>query len=153
MMLNNLRTVISYGVANTTVSNVRNILGDSLNQVYNLKLSTLFASTTFIKPVIGNGTDPVDVTDYKLANEITDGILHSNLSVYHCLNEDPSSVLCRICGIIENTSNDPITIKEIGLVFTNANTNISDHVLLIRENVEPYILSPGECVQLTFSII
>lgn len=150
MILDNLRGALGYATESTSgASTVTLTDGTTTTSTYTKFSTMLHGSNTSI--VVGRGTDPVIRADYKLADQITEGILESNKSKFYETGTTKSITMYRFSSIIENTSSEAITITEIGLMYT-LNSDATKQVLLIRENVDPYVLQPNESVQISISI-
>ncbi len=89
--------------------------------------------------VFGEGNTPVESSDISVESPITDGFIvisqTSNIPYIY------SSTIMTVTRIIQNTSNAPITISEVGLYGANTST---ETIMLAREVIEPVTLQPGE---------
>ena len=151
MILDNLRALIGSTMKSTSTSpTVTKTDGTTGSGTY-VKLPGVLTSTTLTSIVVGRGTDIVKRSDYKLADQITTGIAISNASSYEEIGTEKTNTIWRYSAVVENTSDEAITINEIGLM-TIFHATTKTETLLIRENVDPYILQPNESVQISISI-
>ena len=100
--------------------------------------------------VVGSGTKPATLDDYKLESRIMSG-LNSICSVAPDENNNPCCVYT-----ITNVSDGPITIGEIGIYSTGYTRigNSSPCTILIERTVleTPITIEPGGVGQITYTI-
>ena len=90
--------------------------------------------------VLGTGTTPATAADIKLENVTED------YEIVTQTKDVPlkfSSSIMTITRVIRNTGNAPLTISEVGLYASYANT-FTGAMMLAREVIEPVTLQPGE---------
>ena len=98
--------------------------------------------TTYLR--FGSGNTPVTENDYKLDNEITSGIENSADRKFYCTVKSDSIAVDYVYHL-KNTSNDTLTIREIGLSsFCNTeNAGNPNYFLVTREVLEEPIVVPA----------
>lgn len=92
--------------------------------------------------LIGSGDSPETLASYKLDSVITQ---YSVINQTHKFSDKYSGDVLLVNRVIQNTSENPFTVKEIGLF--GANYMIAREVL-----AEPVTLQPGEKHTFTMSI-
>lgn len=98
--------------------------------------------------VLGTGTTPATAADIKLENVTED------YEIVTQTKDVPlkfSSSIMTITRVIRNTGNAPLTISEVGLYASYANT-FTGAMMLAREVIEPVTLQPGEKHSFTMDI-
>ena len=103
--------------------------------------------------VIGAGDTPVDFDDYDLADSsIMASDKMKSLSRSATWNKNSGAISTEIWV---NASNEPITVKEIGLTykFNNGAYNKSCHILLARKVLStPVTIQPGETYAFSYGV-
>lgn len=143
MLLDNFRRLLGGGF----VSSIVPLMGTN-NSRYDMTMYDIFGNSSNIGILIGDSDSPVASSQYQLGSQITSGISQTNKSQFVEKGSTNLKTFYRFSSVITNTSATPITIKEIGLAHMHTNYNI----LLIREVVEPYVLEPGESVQMLVTL-
>lgn len=102
----------------------------------------------------GTGSTPATINDYKLNNLITSGLS----SVYTTVSvAKEAEGRYAICGqyTLQNTSNEPISISEIGVVtgFDTSSSGATAYVLMERTVLgEPITIDPGKAKTVTYKL-
>lgn len=149
-VLNTLKQIASATSSvtiNTSTLVCKNLNGDSIDKFYldsrsNYSYSILnyqYVSSVWLK--LGSGNTPVTESDYKLDNEITAGIKESTNRKYsHTVESD--SIAVDYVYYLKNTSNDTLTIREIGLC-SYCYADAQENYLITREVLEEPIVVPA----------
>ena len=120
------------------------------NMMYSFKTSTTSAGV-----IIGTGTTPATVSDYKLDSQITTGVSFVN-SGATSFNVDDDGYSMFVTSGVTNNGTEPLPVSEIGLVAQLYNGNSASNYcypLLDRTVLEePIVINPGETKQLTYTI-
>lgn len=103
--------------------------------------------------VFGSGTKQPELTDYALEKQITSGLQQVSASR---VIENEGNNTYSVCGIytLGNTSEDNITISEIGIIsLFQHGTSKHSPVLMERSLLsEPVTIAPGEQKQITYKL-
>lgn len=97
--------------------------------------------------VVGNGTTPPTLDDYKLENRITSGLDGS------LVRTTDSSGISYID--FTNISTSAITVSEIGLygyAYMGAGSSSSNAILIERSTFDPITIQPGEIARIEYKI-
>lgn len=97
--------------------------------------------------VVGRGTAPPTLDDYKLENRITSGLSGSLIR-----NKDESGINY---VDLTNTSTSAITVSEIGLygkAYSAANSGSTNYILIERSTFDPITIQPGEIARIEYKI-
>jgi len=105
---------------------VRRVSGEdvSLSPYYTKLRVNAPADNTTYGIMIGNGTDPVTMSDWKLQNKLTTGIAHSAHTIA-VENPDSSTWRLSISRAFTNNSGATIQVREVGL-YEQGGVGISD---------------------------
>lgn len=96
--------------------------------------------------VFGSGTTPPKKTDYKIENHIATGLTYSNN------NTSTTNNIASWVQTVQNTSDEPITITEVGL-FCYPNLGNFVCVLVTRTVLDtPVVLQPNDVKTFTITI-
>lgn len=152
MLLNNFMTTLYAGLTAVSVANEILNLNDSTSfnlysippTYYNFTVgSRYYPNNRGI--VFGSGTTPPQKTDYKIENHIADGLTYSNN------NTSETNNVANWVQTVQNTSNEPITISEVGLFSACSAQDLC--VLLTRTVLDtPVVLQPNEVKTFTITI-
>lgn len=109
-------------------------------------LSAVSNSTSGSAVVVGSGTTPPSVTDYKLGSQIT---TVSGTASYQRVTDGATDTFT-IVATLTNTGTSSITISEVGLQLkaTNNSTYMIERTLLEY----PITIAPGGIGQVTYTI-
>ena len=129
-------------------------IGSGVN--YSDFLSTELATKTWspkveLSVILGSGTTAPTPEDYNIEQSIMSAISNFNSSINVTSSNGQEKTVITVSGT--NTSNDAITISEIGIVKPIRPDNINDprNVLFIRHLLdEPKSVASGEGFALTF---
>jgi hypothetical protein len=105
--------------------------------------------------IVGTGTTPVSVTDYKLASKIAHGNGAGQLYHYSTVISDPTinglGVEQKFTRLFINNSGDPITINEIGFVVK---TSVDLFLTMIIRDIitSPVIIPHNNSCSIEYSI-
>jgi len=106
------------------------------------------SGTTSYGIVIGTGTNPVTMTDYKLQNQVTSNISHGVVTV---AVENPSVNVwrIRISRVFVNNTGSVLEIKEVGLYVASG---VPSYFFCADRSLYPFNISAGASRTLTYRI-
>lgn len=150
-----------------TAQEINNVLRLHNGTAVRLSASTSFApfdnwtlrlNVTQSGFVVGTGTTPATVNDYKLESQITSGLSSSGSTAFYRF-DDAGFERVMSC-VITNTSSEAITISEVGKVAsinyfkTETATTTTSGATLIERNVldTPVTIPAGEHKTITYTI-
>jgi len=126
-----------YGGMSGSAQSVKCTDGVNRNQstTYDLLLVARSAGYDDRGCVVGSGTAPVTIGDYKLDSQVLHGAGPSQLEHYECTILYPPSVAGSQCSfrvkrIFHNASGGPVTVREIGVYGSISNYY---HACIIRD--------------------
>ncbi len=110
--------------------------------------------------IVGYGDTEVQTTDYCLENKI------SNLTYIDRACANSSSLnddyIFSVSTTYKNNTGNPITITELGLICSDSNSHLEDYLIeetnpdycamIVREVIDPVIISPNETKTFTMVI-
>ena len=140
------KVVLLDGTKVSSHSSASVVFGTSLVVVYT-------ASPTREALVVGSGTTPATMEDYKLENPITSGLATYSVSRNVTFAKEYSEAVWTLT--LSNTSSAPITVSEIGYVtaFTSGSASTTQYALTDRTVLDtPITIPAGESRTLTYSI-
>ena len=92
--------------------------------------------------VLGSGTTPPTVDDYKMENAITENLNAGGVT--RSFNANTSNSSLTVVQPIVNIGTNTITISEIGLFVKGYPTSKDSCILLSRDVIPPVIIAPNE---------
>lgn len=151
-----LKTTISKSLTTIdgTVTDHAYYYNNNSDQIFTC-MSSFTPSATGSGVMIGTGTTPATIGDYKLESQLTTGIIfNGTTSVSYNMDDDGYSMFST--SSVKNNGTEPIAVSEIGLVcnlYNGTSSSSMCKVLLDRTVLdEPIVINPGETKQLTYTI-
>jgi hypothetical protein len=113
--------------------------------------------------VVGSGTTPVTLNNYKLQSKISHGILagqlqYGNVRISTMDMSDPNKWFFYITRVFTNGTTADITITEVGLIvylFSDSSIGVNSPYYLIARDVlaEPITLAPNDSTLIQYKVI
>lgn len=152
----------TFGGSTSADTNTRNIEGNirSLNNLYS---NSAYNKVRVINwgdapaqyqlfPVFGKGKTPVSIDDYILEDRI-DNLNIISINVIYNKTYGESDVLFSYAIIVQNTTDAPIDVSEIGLFesYTSSAWTPNDIFMMYRETFPTVTIQPGESYTFTIN--
>lgn len=97
--------------------------------------------------VLGTGTTPPTIDDYKMESYIPEGTLSytsSNITLPLTDGEWTNNGTFSLTQTVSNNTENPVTVTELGVYNSNSSNNTRACILLTRDVISPVTIQPNE---------